>query len=57
MAKAAGRAAKVGEDVAGEAVLRQARAAIVFAPPVGKERPIKWGSPVMNSNAQSVVPP
>ena len=50
-------AAKAAEDVAREAVLRQDRAAIVFAPTAGKKQPINWGSPVMNSNAQNVVPP
>jgi hypothetical protein len=50
-------AAKAAEDVAREVVLRQARAAIVFAPTVGKEQPINWGFPVINSNAQSVVQP
>ncbi len=49
--------AKVAGDVAREAVLRQARAVIAFAPTVVKEQPIKWGHPVMNSNAQSVAPP
>jgi hypothetical protein len=48
---------KVAEDVVREAVLRQARAVIAFAPNVVKEQPIKWGPPVMNSNAQSVAPP
>ena len=47
---------KVAEDVVREAVLRQARAVIAFAPNVVKEQPIKWGPPVMNSNAQSVAP-
>ena len=42
---------------AGEVVLRQARAVIAFAPTVVREQPIKWGPPVMNSNAQSVAPP
>ena len=48
---------KVAEDVVREAVLRQDRAVIAFAPNVVKEQPIKWGPPVMNSNAQSVAPP
>ena len=48
---------KVAEDVARGAVLRQARAVTAFAPTVVKEQPINWGSPVMNSNAQNVVPP
>jgi hypothetical protein len=48
---------KVAEDVVREAVLRQDRAVIAFAPNVVKEQPIKWGPPVMNRNAQSVAPP
>jgi redox-sensitive bicupin YhaK (pirin superfamily) len=47
--------AKVAEDVVREAVLRQDRAVIAFAPNVVKEQPIKWGPHVMNSNAQSVA--
>ena len=47
---------KVVGDVAREAVLRPDRAVIAFAPNVVKERPIKWGPPVMNSNARSVAP-
>jgi len=48
---------KVAGAVAREAVLRQAQAVTVFAPNVVREQPIKWGPPVMNSNAQSVAPP
>jgi hypothetical protein len=46
---------KVAEDVVREAVLRQGRAVIAFAPNVVKEQPIKWEPHVMNSNAQSVA--
>jgi len=51
--------ARAGEEVAGvlEVVLRQDRVVIAFAPTVVKKQPINWGPPVMNSNAQSVVPP
>jgi len=41
------------EDKAGEAVLLQVRAVIVFVPNVAKKRPINWGAPVMSKNVLS----
>jgi hypothetical protein len=44
-------------DKGEEAVLRQARAVIAFAPTVVKEQPINWGVPVMIRNAPSAERP
>ena len=40
-------------DKGKEVVLRLAREDIVFALPVVKKQPIKWGAPVMSRNAPS----
>jgi hypothetical protein len=60
-AVAGAKAAVVKAEEAGaraeEAVLRQARADIVFAPNAGREQPINWGLPAMNSNAPSAERP
>ena len=48
---------KEEEAVAWEEVLRQGRGAIAFAPIVGKNPPINWGPPAMNSNVQNAAPP